>query len=126
MDLAAINWDSGDPWGSTMGMFFDVAEVLHMTSEVVMESDGYHDHALEALARWDYRPSPYVSVPDVEDVASRAEHFSEGEFADDYSYGVIQLASAIHSGDLTQSDLIYAGNVLDRYSEVLRRAGKDY
>jgi hypothetical protein len=126
MDLAAIDWDSGDPWGSAMSLFFDVAQVLHMTSEVVMESDGYHDHALEAFARWDYRPSPYVSVPDIEDVVARAEHFSEGEFADDYSWNVVQLASAVHSGEITQADLIYVGNVLDKYTNILRIAGKDY
>lgn len=115
-----------DVWGETMRVFFAVAEVLHTTAEVVMESDGYHDHALEAFARWDYLPSPYVAVPDVEAVAARASEFSEGEFSDDYSYATVALASAYVNGELTQEDLIYAGDVLSRYSDMLRTAGKDY
>lgn len=113
------SWDAHDQWGTAIGLFFDVAEVLNM-------SDIEGDVTPSLFARWDYRPSPYVTIPAIETVAERAENFSEGEFADDYSYNVVMLASALHNEQITQDDLIYLGNVLDKFTDLLRSAGKDY
>ena len=107
-----------DPWGSVMGLFFDIAEVLNM-------ADVEGDMTPALFEKWQYRPGPFA-VPDIEAVAAREEDFSEGEFADDYSYGLVALVWALHSGCITVEDLVYAGNVLDRYSRLLDAAGLSY
>ena len=114
----ADDWDY-DPWGTSMSLFFDVASVLDM-------SDVAGIVTTEPFARWNFRPAPFTAVPSIEDVAARADDFSEGEWADDYSYAEISLAAAMQADEITQDDLIYAGDVLDRYTALLRRAGKDY
>lgn len=117
-DIAgADDWDY-DPWGTSMGLFFDIASILDMT-------DVAGDVTPEPFARWQYRRAPFA-IPAIETVAARAENFSEGEFSDDYSFAQIELAAAYVAGDLSQDDLIYAGDVLDRYTELLRRNGRDY
>jgi hypothetical protein len=115
----AGDFDSYDKWGSAMSLFFSVAAVLDMT-----DIDG--DVTPEPFARWDYHRPPFTPVPSVETVAARAEEFSEGEYVDDFSYAEISLAAAYVAGEVTQDDLIYAGNVLDRYTAQLRLAGVDY
>ena len=117
-EIAEPDWSDHDLWGTAMGMFFAVASVLDMT-------DIEGDVSPKPFARWQYGRG-MGTIPDVESVASRAEQFSEGEFADDYSYGQIMLASAFVNGEITQADLIYAGDVLSRYADLLRKAGKDY
>jgi hypothetical protein len=107
-----------DVWGTSIGLFFDIASVLDMT-------DVAGDVTPQPFDRWQYSRAPFT-VPDVESVAARADAFAEGEFADDYTYGQVSLASAYVSGEVTQDDLIYAGDVLSRYTDILRRNGKDY
>lgn len=114
----AEDWEH-DRWGTAMGLFFDVASVLDM-------SDIEGDASPEPFARWDYHRAPYSPIPAIETVAARAEDLSEGEWADDYSYAQVALAVAYRDGDITQADLIYAGDVLSRYSDQLRSAGRDY
>lgn len=121
-DIAgAEDWDH-DPWGTAIGLFFDVAAVLDM-------SDVEGDVTPEPFRRWDYHNGSPWSVPSIETVAARDEDFSDGEFSDDYSYAQVSLAVAYVGGGpggITQADLIYAGDVLDRYTNLLRRNGKDY
>jgi len=107
-----------DAWGTAMGMFFDVASVLDM-------SDIEGDVSPEPFARWQYQRAPFT-VPAIETVAARADDYNEGEWADDYTYGQVALAIAYQDGEITQADLIYAGDVLSRYTDILRRNGKDY
>ena len=107
-----------DKWGTAMNLFFDIAEVLDMT-------DIEGDVTPEPFAQWQYRRSP-VTVPAIETVAARAEYFSEGEWANDYSYSVVSLAVAYRDGDISQADLVYAGNVLERYTALLELAGVSY
>lgn len=117
-DIAgADDWEH-DPWGTSMGLFFDVASVLDM-------SDIEGDVTPGPFARWQYGRGA-STVPSIETVAARGDDFNEGEFADDYSYAQISLAMAVRDGELTQTDLIYAGDVLDRYTALVRRAGQDY
>jgi len=119
MDLAAAEFDTHDLWGTAMGMLFDVAAVLDMT-----DADGSVTPI--PFARWDYHRG-CSAVPDIQALADRFAHdYAEGEFADDYGYCVMSLASAYVDGLVSQADLIYAGDVLDRYTRVLRSAGKDY
>lgn len=114
----ADDWDH-DPWGTSMGLFFDVASVLDM-------SDVEGDVTPEPFARWQYGRPTFWGMPSIEEVAARGDDFNEGEFADDYSYAQISLAMALRDGELTQADLVYAGDVLDRYSNLVKRAGRDY
>ncbi len=118
IDLAGVYWSEYDLWGTAMGMFFDVASVLDMTDIV-------GDVTPRPFERWQYRRAPFT-VPSVEAVAARADHFNEGEYSDDYTYGQVSLASAYVNGEVSQADLIYAGDVLSRYTYLLRKAGKDY
>ena len=117
-EIAEPDWSEHDLWGNAMGMFFAVASVLDMT-------DIEGDVTPKPFDRWQYGRG-MGTVPDVESVAARAGHYNEGEFAGDYSYGEIALAEAFVSGEITQSDLVYAGDVLSRYTDLLRSAGKDY
>jgi len=117
-EIAEPDWSEYDLWGKAMGMFFDIASVLDMT-------DIEGNVSPQPFARWDYRRAPFT-IPAVETVAARAGDFQEGEFADDYTYGQIALADAYVREEITQADLIYAGDVLSRYTDLLRRAGKDY
>lgn len=115
---AADDWQH-DPWGTAMGLMFDIASVLNM-------SDIEGDATPAPFQRWNYNPSPYVAIPAIETVAARADDYSEGEWADDYTYGEVSLAVAVRDGEITQADLIYAGDVLNRYTALLAANGKDY
>jgi hypothetical protein len=113
----AEDWEH-DRWGTAMSLFFDVASVLDMT-------DVAGDVTPAPFARWNYRRAPFT-VPSAETVAARADGFAEGEFADDFTYGQVALAAAYVAGEVTQDDLIYAGNVLHHYTGLLRLSGADY
>ena len=118
-DIAgAEDWDHA-PLETSLGLFFDIASVLDM-------SDIEGDVTPEPFARWQYRRTPFT-VPSIETVADRyISEFSEGEWSDDYTYGQIELAYALHNEQITQADLIYAGDVLNRYLELLKLADRDY
>ena len=115
--VGADDWEY-DPWGTSMGVMFDVASVLDMS-----DIDG--DITPEPFARWEYRRAPFT-VPSIDTVAARADDYSEGEWADDYTYGEVSLAAAVRDSHITQTDLIYAGDILNRYTALLRLNGKDY
>ena len=115
--VGADDWQH-DPWGTAMGLFFDVASVLDM-------SDVEGDVTPVPFARWGYRRAPFT-VPSIETVASRADDFAEGEWSDDFTYGQIVLACAVADGELSQGELIRVGDVLNRYVALCRLAGRDY
>jgi cbb3-type cytochrome oxidase subunit 1 len=117
-EIAGVD-DWYDKWGTAMNLFFDIAEVLDMT-------DIEGDVTPGPFAQWGYRRSPVVAVPSIETVAARAEDFAEGEWADDCSYTVVALAVAYRDEVITQADLVYAGNVLERYTTLLQSAGVSY
>lgn len=101
-------WDwAHDPWGTTMMLFFDIAAALDA-------SDIEGDATPAAFTRWGYRRGA-AGVPSLETLAESDE-----------SYGAAALAEAILADDLTQADLIYVGDVLSRYSGILKAAGRDY
>jgi len=62
-----------------------------------------HDRGETVPAAWHYRPSPFGGVD-----------------PDDFN------ASLIAELDTTSPALVHAGNVLSRYAERCRRAGRDY
>jgi hypothetical protein len=131
-DIAGADDWQYDPWGTSMGLFFDVASVLDMSDvagDVTPEPFARWGYQRARWgyqrARWGYQRAPFT-VPAIGTVAARGDDFHEGEFADDYSYAQVALAMAVRDDELSQDDLIYAGNVLDRYTSLLRRAGRDY
>lgn len=105
---AADDW-AYDPWGTANMLAFDICEVLDA-------ADIEGDITPEPFARWEYR-RPACAVPALETLAAD----EEGD-----SYGARCLAQALLAGDITVADLIYAGDVLDRYTRLLRAAGRDY
>lgn len=100
-----------DPYGTAMGLAFDICEVLNA-------SDIEGDVTPPLFSQWQYSPSPHVTVPSLETIAAQGE--------DSDSYGAVYLAQALIDGDVSQADLIYAGNVMHRYTALLTAAGRDY
>jgi hypothetical protein len=88
---------SGDPWAEAHEHWFAVTAVLNLRGEAIP-------------ADWQYRPSPLQT----ED-AERRESWAAGEYFDAYD-----------AGELTGADMRAAGNVLARYVDLLRAAGRDY
>jgi len=107
-DYAGADGWSYDPWGTAALLAFDICAVLDA-------ADIEGDITPEPFAQWEYRRGAHA-VPSLETLA--------GEGGD--SYGEQSLAQAILDGDLTPDDLIYAGNVIDRYMALLTAAGRDY
>ena len=116
--LQVTGTDDVDDYGVIVGLHFDVALVLDA-------SDIEGDVTPAVFDRWGYRRAP-VTVPAVETIAARADDYHAGEWADDYTFAAVGLAVAFESGDLSQADLIRAGDVLRRYASLLRAAGRDY
>lgn len=109
-DYAGADGWSYDPWGTAIMLAFDICAVLNAA-----DTEGNLTRA--PFTQWDYKPSPYVAVPSLETLATE----DNGD-----SYGERELAQALLDGDITTDDLIYAGNVLNRYTAILRRNGRDY
>ena len=120
LDIAGAD-DWYDPWGTAMALHFDIAAVLDMAQAYVRE-----DITTKPFARWQYHRAAARSVPALEDVAARADDFAEGEWADDYTYGTVMLAAALYAEQISAADLIYAGDVLAKYTHLLELAGKSY
>ena len=108
-----------DAYGTGMMLAFDICTVLDA-------ADIEGDVTPALFDRWQYRRGASVTVPSLETIAARAEDFIEGEWADDFTYGEVGLASALVSGDITVADLIYVGEVMHRYTSLLASAGRDY
>ena len=85
--------------------------MLHFAICDVLDSAGGYGNV---LAGWDYHRGAR-SLPTLEDLA-----------ADTDDYHTADLASAYLAGELTAGELISAGNVLERYAGLLKRAGMDY
>lgn len=104
----ADDW-AHDPYGTASNLAFDICEALDA-------SDIEGDVSPAPFAAWQYQRGAAVAVPSLESLAYDSET----------AYGAAGLAQALLDGDITQADLIYAGNVLDRYISLLTAAGRDY
>ena len=91
------SWDRGDVWGSALGMHFAIADTLQLTDNGVPTA-------------WQYRPAALLT----EDT-----HYEESSDSG-------QLLDAYQMGDVSSDDLVYWGNVLSRYADLCKRAGRDY
>lgn len=85
-----------DPWGDTMGMFFAVADVL------------YHLTAEAIPNSWEYIHGLGCTGVDPE------------------SWPDSEVAELYEAGHVTADDLLYVGNVMDRYAGWLHAAGQSY
>lgn len=112
MTPARIDYGDSDEWGTTMGHWFAIAETLH--------------HAGATLPRrWQFRHGMSTLCNPFDQYA---EHDPRGECAEDceHEYPDVEYSPFLDAGELGIEMLTYAGNVLDRYSGWLKRAGKDY
>lgn len=100
--LLRIDDVSGDPWGTTIGHAFNVAEALHHR-----EYASYRNmaQAMNALDRWQFRHSPIAD----DDTCSALEEWPCSEYR-----------------QWPTPKLIRTFRILNRYLDVLKRAGKDY
>lgn len=89
-------WDGYDPWGSVLEWLFALAETA------------YHA-GLDIPSEWEFHDSP----------AHHAEYEPEG-------YEAERVQEMYECGEVTGDDLITFGQVLNRYADILREAGKDY
>ena len=86
-----------DPWGTAMAWAFGVAEVLNARSEDVPEE-------------LEFQPSPFVRTS-----TEQPEEYPDSE-----------VWRLLHDGEVTSTDLQFAGRCLARYLDWCRTAGRDY
>jgi len=86
--------DGGDPWGSCMSVFFELAEYM------------YRSH-MDYPIHWEFNPSPLLDQP-----------ITDEELNEKYLFEEFRA----HSAD----ELWHFGNVLHRYSRMLRHLSLDY
>ena len=92
------SYDKYDAWGSALNALFDIAECLHR-------------NGAEVPGHWEFTPSPFVVV----DTELDAE--SESFFA-------AQIDLLMRQGHY--SNLVHAGNVLERFTHILELEGHSY
>jgi hypothetical protein len=88
---------SGDDWGTAMGAMFSIADVLEHEAPDLIPSV------------WQYRHSPICDGPDE---------------SDDW-FGV-QLLELLADDIITAADVRTAGDIVNRWCDLLRAAGRDY
>lgn len=91
-----LDRDAGDAWGSTMSLLFGIADALTHADETVPSA-------------WEYRHAPGCDA-----------------LSPDEDYDAIAITAAIDSRRVSWEDARHAGDVLNRYSHVLERAGRSY
>lgn len=97
LDLFRDSFDDYDPWGSALSAHFDIAECLYR-------------HGAPVPAEWEFRPSPFLQVG--------------SELDEDASMFAVDIDLLMRTGHY--SNLVHAGNVLQRYEAQLELAGKSY
>lgn len=96
LDALRDSFDAYDAWGSTISAHFDIAECLFRYGAPIPES-------------WEFTPGMGLST----------EFDEENE-----SYFAAQCDTFMEQGHY--SNLVHAGNVLERYAAQLKLAGMDY
>lgn len=94
--------NDGDKWGTAMGAFFSIASAFYLNGGCDM-GDTY--------LPWGFRASPLLQ----DDDAHRDEDWLMAE-----------LLTLLDEGTVTMPDLRHAGDVLHRYTNMLKTAGLDY
>lgn len=109
LEFLRDSFDEYDPWGSALGAHFDIAECLYR-------------HDQEIPEWWEFRPSPLLDAGDTFDPEWEG-YFAAGLEA--WATGDLPFWAHPDS-KATFDDMRHAGNVLARYCNLLRLAGKDY
>lgn len=92
-----LDREHGDTWGASMGALFGICDALRVAGE-------------DIPASWQYRPGMGAS----------------DELSPDEDYEAIVITEAVDAGALTWDDVRRAGDVLNRYTHILERAGRSY
>lgn len=93
---------SGDVWADTMGAWFDIADVLYVSGN-------------DIPAHWEYnQPWPSETVESTMFDPDQGSVFAQTTMLD------------LRDGSLTADDLRQAGDVLERYSRILKAQGRSY
>ena len=95
---ALRQYDTGDAWGDTWSAWFAIAGVLDIQGEDVPDS-------------WRYRPATSLQT----EAGLRKDNDMAGYLIDEFEARLFDA-----------EDLRRAGNVLERYVDMLRNAGRDY
>ena len=98
LDLFRESFDPYDPWGSVVSAMFDIAECLYCAGASIPEE-------------WEFTPSPALQVGTVRD-------------PDEVSMFAVDIDLLLRTGHY--SNLIHAGNVLQRYAHLLDLEGRSY
>ena len=102
-EIAGVDDWSHDPWGAALALHFAICDVLTAAGG-----------ADDALAEWGYHRG--AAAPEtLTEIAGGVE-----------DYAAAALAESLIAGALTVADLVRAGNVLQRYETLAKRAGRDY
>ena len=105
LNVMIDNFDSGDPWGSTMGMAFALADVATAIGNSTVQATLMY--------------SPGAAAPQSLDELADDD-------GDDAPFEAILLAAAYRAGEVDDDDLERCAHILSRYLDVLQRAGRDY
>lgn len=101
-----VQQDPGDKWGCAMGTYFALADVLYVAGDLVPVA-------------WKYRPGLTVQgYKGLDDMAECA--------GSELSYDSEHIAALLVAGEITEPDLLQAGNVLSRYTALLDKTGLSY
>jgi len=100
MSMVRMEYGDNDPWGTTMSHMFAIADVIYHD---VLYPDGEN-----LPAAWQYMHSPVCGGVDT-------NSWPDAEYSD-----------YLVRGEMTIDQLLYAGNVLNRYASVLTKAGLAY
>jgi hypothetical protein len=97
-----VTEDSTDKWTGTLSVHFAIADCLTALREYIP-------------IWWEYAPG-----------AVKTNALTLNDLINEDDYPTCCIAQELVSGELTADDLRHAGNVLHRYTNVLRTAGEDY
>lgn len=86
----------GDPWGTAMSLWFDICDWLTV-------------QGVSVPAHWEYRPSPFLPHSIEEHKATWESEVPPSAFE-----------------ETSTEELIHMGNVLERYTRMLDKAGHSY
>ena len=103
IDMARDSWDSGDRWGSAMGTWFAISWVLAAVDDGAIPEE------------WKFRSGGAGYGDEARDFIEKEEDYLATEFL-----------AMFDDGETSTADLVYAGNVMQRYAHACERKGIDY
>lgn len=99
------SWDSGDVWGSAMGILIHLCDVAYAIGADIAGSAGFS-------------PSPFVAPGDLSGVRMEAEISGDSDLMD--------LLDSVERGEVTAHDLTLAIRAVSRYLDIPAVAERSY